>query len=159
MFFSWKQLILTAAGIVVAAVYFMLPENKEWINKRVFGYGRDFVHQKNNLDLEYRKIKRYDNAYVNSTLIASFFKKKGIDQNVLVIVPSTNYFKRYGIDYEVPEPAVFYYYTGLKTIEPFREDAKNANCFVALKNQQLFVDSFRSDVERRDSIHRFNQLK
>ena len=31
------------------------------------------------------------------------------------MVPPSAYFKERGVDYDVPEPAVFYYYTGLRT--------------------------------------------
>ncbi len=152
-----KKLLLTAAGIILLTGFFMLPENNEWLLKRYFPYWKALGIQVKHTDPEYRKILRYGNAYVHSVFIAQFFKNKGISDKVLVLLPPTSYFKKYGLDYEVPEPAVFYYYTGVKTIAADSPEAIKANWHAAVRNNQIFIDSFSSRQSVIDSINSFKR--
>jgi hypothetical protein len=149
-FASWKkQLILLVAAIGLPVLFFLLPPNKLFL-ERIQDYWQDYVRQRHHLDLEYRKIHRYDSSYVYSKQIAAFFEQK--QQPVLVLVPATRYFKQYHINYEVPEPTVFYYYTSLKTIRPADAGAEKANWFVSVRNGKLAFDSVTSHKALTDTI-------
>lgn len=152
-----KELLLTAAGIILLTGFFMLPENNQWLQKRYFPYWNALGTQMKHTDPEYRKVQRYGNAYVYSRLIGQFFKNRGINDKVLVLLPPTEYFKKYGLDYDVPEPAVFYYYTGVRTIAPNSPDAMKAGWYAAVRNKQIYIDSFSSQQSVIDSINSFKR--
>ena len=145
-------------SILLLTAFFLLPRNQKWLEDRIFPYWYDFQNQKNNLDIEHRKIKRYGSAYTYSKFIADFFDKKGIKKNVLVLIPPTAYFKKNGIDYDVPEPSVFYYYTGLKTVWINSKEAINADWFVSADSGQIIIDSSYDRNSLLDTIKAFKKF-
>ena len=63
-----------------------------------------------------------------------------------------------GIAYHVPEPAIFYYYTGLKTTWANSKQASKANWYVRAVNGKLVMDSVKNNQDLSDSIKAFIQL-
>jgi hypothetical protein len=111
------------------------------MQNRVLTYLNSFQRQKNNLDIEHRKKIRFGNDYIFTKNIADFFKKKGISDSVLVFMPPTSYFLNNGVEYHVPEPAVFYLHTGLKTIWVQSKEAIRANWYVYLTDKKIQIDT------------------
>jgi hypothetical protein len=142
-----KQLVLFFAGICVVVAFFILPPYKDWANDRIIAYYREFGWQKSKMGIQQRMASRFEGSYTYSRQIASFFEKKKNKPSALVLVPPTDYFKQYGIDFHVPEPAVFYYYTGLKTLWPNSINAAAANWYVHVNNGEIVIDSV---VDRRN---------
>lgn len=128
------------------------------MSDRVLPYWNDFQKQKSRLRLEDRKIQRYKTAYTFSKQIAQFFKRKGIQNKVLVLLPPSAYFKKNGLDYPVPEPAVFYYFTGLKTVSAQSSEAVKANWMIRADKGQLIMDSITSPAVLKDSIRVFQKF-
>jgi hypothetical protein len=59
----------------------------------------------------------------------------------------------------VPEPAVFYYYTGLRTIWANSPEASKANWYITAQNGGLVFDSVINQQALRDTIASFNKYK
>src|SRR5215213_188004 len=125
-----RKIILFFISILLVSGFFLLPVNQKWMERRVLIYWKDFQKQKTKLDIEQRKAGRYGTYYIYSRHIADFLEKRGGAEKVLVLIPPTAYFKANGVDYRVPEPAVFYYFTGIKTIWADSRDAIKANWYV-----------------------------
>jgi hypothetical protein len=153
-----KELILLAAGAIALAFFYILPPNKTWIQGTVLDYWKDFSWQHTRLSPEQRKLSRYGNDYRYSKEIAGFFAQKGINSRVLVLVPAPRYFKHYHFPYDTPEPAVFYYYTGLKTVRPADANAAQANWYVHLKKGILVMDSVPNRAAFADTIQTFKKM-
>jgi hypothetical protein len=153
-----KKIVLLSISILAVSFFFVLPENREWLTKRVFTYWKDFQNQKAHLGLEVRKVKRYGNDYSYSKQIADSLKLKARSKDALVLVPPTAYFKAKGIDYHVPEPAVFYYYTGVKTVWINSEQAAAANWFVHADASGVHVDSISNFHNLSDTIKAFKKF-
>jgi len=103
--------------------------------------------------------KRFGNNYAFSKQIAGMFERRGTKDHVLVLMPPSNYFTKSGVQYHVPEPAVFYYYTGLKTIWANSNDAIKANWYVHARGNLLVVDSVIDQNAFRDTIASFKKLR
>ena len=153
-----KNIILFAAAIICISCFFLLPQNQAWMTQRVLVYWHAFQNQKGKLDIEQRKIMRYETSYTFSKSIAGFFEKKHDKKEALLLIPSTDYFKAYKINYPVPEPAVFYYFTGLKTVWPDSKNAVNANWFVTIRTGTMYVDSVTSKTVLQDTITSFKKF-
>ena len=110
-----KTILLTFISTSVLYLFFQFPRNNEWFTKRILAYWNDFNTQKKHPGIEERKKKRWETSYTVSKQIAGFFAKNQKAKNAIVLIPPSGYFKERGIDYDVPEPSVFYYYTGLRT--------------------------------------------
>lgn len=152
-----KPLILTFISIALITVFFLLPRNNRWA-RTVYAYWTDYKWQRNNTDIESRMAKRFGNNYAFSKQIADMFEQRGTKEQVLVLMPPSNYFTKMGVQYHVPEPAVFYYYTGLKTIWANSNDAIKANWYVHAKDNLLVVDSVINENAFRDTIAAYKKL-
>lgn len=153
-----KQALLTITCMASLALFLVLPVNRQWLQKRIFTYWSATKYQKDHMDTEERMNRRFLNEYILSRQIADSFALKGNKDEVLVLIPPTSYFKIMGIDYHVPEPAVFYYYTGLKTTWANSPHAARSNWYVRVKNGKLVIDSVVNKQAFTDSIKAFIQL-
>jgi hypothetical protein len=142
------SLLLLLTGLVAISVIIAL--NRSWFNK-VAGYWSAFPSQVAQPDPEARKAARYGNAYILSRSIALSLEKVGKKNTALVLLPPTGYFKARGLDYHVPEPAVFYYYTALRTVRPDTRDTAHINYVVSIKNKDIAIKRVR-DRKQLSSI-------
>lgn len=153
-----KQINLLAFSILAVSLFFMLPRNRAWLHDKILPYFKAVPRQLGQLDTEQRKTERYGNAYRYSTSIASTLRKRTEAGKVLLLMPSTSYFKARGLDYPVPEPAVFYYYTGIKTVWSNSSEAMGANWYAHVAGGQIQVDSVAAPTQLRDTISSFNKF-
>ena len=144
-------------SVLVMAGFFALPQNRDWLFKTTGGYWQDFWSQKGKQDLAHRTARRWGRPYTYSKSIAAHFAKKN-NENTLILLPPTTYFKHYGIDYHVPEPAVFYYYTRLKTVWANSPKAATANWYVTLRNGKMVVDSVTDVNALRDTVAAYKKF-
>lgn len=152
-----KQAILTLVGVVLLILFFLLPKNQSWFNGRIVGYWNDFNFQRHDLDPEVRKIERWGNSYLFSKQIADYLSKRGARNNALILLPPTSYFKERSVDYHVPEPAVFYYYTGVKSTWIDSKQSATANWMVAADHGQLKIIPVKDKQMMNDSLAVFNK--
>lgn len=153
-----KKQLLSVIAIALLLGFFLLPANREWA-RRVIGYYNDFPSEQKHLDREYRMNLRFGNSYKVSKQIADHVAANDKSGKALVLIPTPAYFKKHRIDYEVPEPAVFYYYTGCKTIAPSSADAINANWYVHIDGQNITVDSVTDRKALQEMITALNKWK
>lgn len=132
-----KNVLLSFLSVLALFLFFLLPRNKEWFNERIIGNWNSFRNQRHSLDIEQRKIKRWGSSYTLSKQIANYIATKHDLGNALVLLPPSSYFKERKVDYNVPEPAVFYYYTGLKTTWVNSDSALKANWMVVADSGNL----------------------
>jgi hypothetical protein len=109
------------------------------------------------LNIEHRKIERWKRDYVVSKQIADSFAVAHIS-NAIVLIPPSAYFKERKTNYHVPEPAVFYYYTGLKTIWINSSHAMNANWMVTANNGVLKMIPVTDKNVLKDSLAAFKKF-
>jgi len=151
-----KQLLLTSIALASLLLLALLPRNREWLQQRIAVYYRDFAVERKHGQIEYRKINRYGNDYVFSRLVQQVLRKGKAGQGTLVLIPGAGYFNQHGIEYNVPEPAVFYYLTGVKTVSPASVEAARADWFVAAGKSGFVIERFSTSEQRNDSIRSFN---
>lgn len=156
---GFKAFILLVASVISLLIFFGLEPNKMWLDQRIMPYWEDYKEQKLNLDLEERKMARYQTDYIFAKNVAGFFEQRGVAGKTLVLVPSTDYFNAHGLQIHVPEPAVFYYFSGLKTIWANSPEATKANWYITVRNGGLQFDSVISQQALRDTIASFNKYK
>jgi hypothetical protein len=131
--------------------------NSDFFNNRIVAYWDAFQDQKSELDLEARKTERFGSSYTITKQIADFIKAK--NKSDVVLVPATAYFNANGIDYHVPEPAVFYYFTSVKSIWPNCKSGCNANWFVHANNGKIFIDTIRNKAMLDSVLKVFNKYE
>jgi hypothetical protein len=152
-----KKALLTGIGILAIVLFFLVPRNRAWFNDRIVGYWNDFINQRSHLDLEYRKAERWGSSYTLSKQIADFISRKGNGRDAIVVVPPSTYFKERNVHYHVPEPAVFYYYTGVKTQWIYSNNVVKANWIVGAKNGKLKITEVKDENTLTDSLAVFKR--
>jgi hypothetical protein len=155
MKFSKKVLLLVVAVALLAA-FFLLPMNRQW-GRTVFSYWNDFTIQKNDLSTQTRLRQRFGTHYTYSVMIADSLSKKGME-NSLVLLPPTTYFKKMGMDYWVPVPPTFYYYTGIKTVWANNPHAPEADAYVRVVNGRMVIEKVTDRKALQDTIIAFQKL-
>jgi len=156
---GFKAFILLVASIISLLIFFGLEPNKLWLDQRIMPYWEDYQEQKLNLDPEERKLARYQTDYIFAKNVTGFFEKRGIADKALVLVPSSDYFNAHGLQIHVPEPAVFYYFTGLRTIWANSPEANKANWYITAQNGGLVFDSVTNKQALQDTIASFKKYK
>jgi hypothetical protein len=156
---GFKAFVLLVAAVFIMLVFFGIEPNKLWLDQRILPYWEDYKEQKLNLDLEERKLARYQTDYLFAKNVTGFFEKRGNADKVLLLLPPSDYFNANGLQIHVPEPAVFYYFTGLKTIWANSPEASKATWFVSAKNGVLVFDSVTNKQILLDTIAAFNKYK
>ena len=152
-----KHVILAGIGVAAIVLFFLLPKNHSWFDNRIVGYWNDFNFQRHETETEVRKIQRWGNSYIFSKQIAEYISKHGGADNALVLLPPTAYFKERNVEYRVPEPAIFYYYTGVKTTWVNSKIAGTANWMVAADYGELKIVPVANKKMLNDSLSIFNK--
>jgi hypothetical protein len=101
---------------------------------------------------------RFDSDYIYSKQIALLLEKKGVEKTALALMPPTNYFKAKHINYHVPEPVVFYYFTGIKTLWGNNSNAAEANWYVHVHEGRLVIDSVTNRQSLQDTIAMYKKI-
>jgi hypothetical protein len=153
-----RQLILFFASATLITAFFLLPPNSAWFNDRIITYYKEFSAQRRKMKPEERMASRFGNYYTVSRQIAANIGQKA-GKDALVLLPSTAYFKKYGLEYHVPEPVVFYYFTNLKTVWPNSPRAKEANWYVHVVNNKIVADPVTDQKSFSDSLAEFNKFE
>ncbi|MFL5744941.1 MAG: hypothetical protein ACJ751_09775 [Niastella sp.] len=156
---GFKTFILLVASVISLLIFFGMEPNKMWLDQRIMPYWEDYKEQKLNLDVEERKLARYQTDYIFAKNVTGFFQKRGSADKALVLVPSTDYFNAHGLQIHVPEPAVFYYFTGLKTIWANSSEAGKANWYITARDGGLVFDSVTNQQALQDTIASFKKYK
>lgn len=148
----YKKFILTLSAVILIAGFFFIPPHKVWMSERLVPYWKDFLHQRKRLAVEQRKQERFGFFYTCCKQIAAPFASRPDKKNICVLMPPTAYFKKRGIDYEVCEPGVFYYFTGIRTVQVTSNNALKANWYVRVENKKIIVDSVINIKSLSDTI-------
>lgn len=156
---GFKAFILLVAAVISMLIFFGIEPNKLWFTQRIMNYWEEYKEQKLNLDLEERKLARYQTDYLFAKNVTGFFEKRGNANKVLLLVPPSDYFVANGLQIHVPEPAVFYYMTGLKTIWANSPEANKATWMLTAKNGGLGFDSVINKQVLQDTIAAFKKFK
>lgn len=147
-----RPLILFFAGMLSIVLFFLVPPHAKWGKERLIAYWKDFLKQKGGRTTEQRMKERFEKNYVISRQIADSLKSKGNTKTAWLLLPPTNYFGKKGIKYEVPDPAIFYYYTGLKIIPANSPHAKSANWYARINDGKIIVDSITNASILTDTL-------
>ncbi len=153
-----KQFLLFSFSVFLLAIFFVLPPNQAWLKERILPYARQVGYQQRHLEPEKRRQLRWESSYTLSQQVAQFFVSRGLKDSVLVLLPPFKYFEAGGLNYPVPEPAVFYYYTGLKTTWANSPAAMKANWVVRLEGGHLKMEPVGSPAALADTIAVYRKI-
>jgi hypothetical protein len=135
-----KKIILTLASVVIILVFFSIPLNNTWFNEKIFNDNFSVQDQMQNTDVQYRMEYRFGSSYAGYMSV-----KRMLDANkatdVLLLMPPVPYIHQEKVEggFESAEPAVFYYFTGIKSVCAISPNVHSANWVFVVENHKMWL--------------------
>jgi hypothetical protein len=124
---STRPLVLAILSLVIIVLFFSVDLYKSWFKDRVYSPLETISEQLTYMEPHERMMARLHNSYFISYNIADYLRKNKKDSGALILLPPNDYIKENKVDFPVPEPAVFYLYTGLKSVTANNKGVEKAN--------------------------------
>ena len=153
---SRGNLLLLLGSLLCIAI--IIAVNLSWY-RELWGYWNDFKRQLSHPDIEQRKTELLGNRYTVSKAIATALCGEREKGKLMVLLPPGQYFRQKGLDYHVPEPTVFYYYTGLKTVWHNTKDTAFITHAVKMKGGGIIIQRIKSREQLSAILAEFRKYK
>jgi hypothetical protein len=155
-----KGILLSAAAFLAIVLVLNLGYYKVWFLAKPVQYWSDFLREKSDTsgDLAIRT-QRYGISYTISMRVLEAMRKKRLAHPVILMEPNSYYrdsLKIYPKVY-VPEPAVFYYYTGLKGVWTNSPDVEKANFLLRISGKGAVLDTIKSPQHLHEILDRYKK--
>ncbi|WP_118972276.1 hypothetical protein [Taibaiella koreensis] len=138
-----SQVALTFIAIVALFIFSHAGVNKEWFAK-VVSYWDDYQEQRqSNKTIEEIREERLGPSYKISKMVRETFEARHIKNPVILLEPNTYVEKTMG-GIKMPEPIIFYYFTGIKALWTNSTNVNEATHILRLKNGQMQIDTISS---------------
>ncbi|HEY4285651.1 MAG TPA: hypothetical protein VGN00_01015 [Puia sp.] len=156
-----KDFLLTLAACLLVFLVLNAGYYSEWFNGKPRQYWFDFLKEKNDpADEVAIKKARYGIAYTISMKVREVVEKRKMPNAVILFEPNSYYRDSLHVYNAIraPEPAVFYYYTGLEGVWTNSPDVKKANFIVRYsKAKGVTLDEIRSPQQLEQILASFKK--
>ena len=127
-----RSIILFIAAMATIVLFFVLPFNNGWLYTRVMNDEWAISTHVGKMDLEDRKIARYGGVY---TMCRDIGLK--LNKNALVLLPPHKLLRAMDVtELNVPEPAVLYYFSGIRSVTVNSPNPEQANVALIAKGNR-----------------------
>jgi hypothetical protein len=150
-----KSLILTLVAFLLILVTLNAGYYPTWFKSKPVEYWSDLIKEVNDtLDPSGIMKSRYGISYVISMRVKDVIEKKNIPNAVILFEPNSYYRDSLHIypNVRAPEPAVFYYYTGLEGVWTNSPDVVKANYLVKVSKKGVTLDAIKSPEQLRQIL-------
>ncbi|HXS37124.1 MAG TPA: hypothetical protein VN721_10520 [Flavipsychrobacter sp.] len=149
-----KNVILFVAACMIMLMLASTGFYGDWFHNKVLNTFDDFSSQTDSMDISYRERIRWDGGYSFATGVTKYFADNKI-KNPLLLLPSDKYMKANKSNIRVPEPIIFYYFTGYQSVQYTDSNAKKANYTVLIRNNKFALVPINTPQERDGIINLF----
>lgn len=143
-YFSIRQLLLTGAALFTLIFLAHLERYSAW-SDRLFEMQEDYEAMKDSLSVEHR-MSFYGSSYEVCKVIKKQINAKDA-KTAVIVFPPREYFTKNNITFVPPEPAVFYFFTGLKSVWMSNPDAPKATHWVEVSNSEVRITPIRKPAD------------
>jgi hypothetical protein len=142
-----KSFLLTIVSFLLILIVLNAGYYKDWFQAKPVQYWTDFLKEKDDtLDNVGIMKARYGITYVISLKVKEVLESKHVVHPVVLFEPNSYYRDSLHIypNVHAPEPALFYYYTGLEGVWTNSPDANKANCLVRVSPKGVALDLIKT---------------
>lgn len=151
------KILLTVIAIFLFIIFKNFGVNKFWFEK-TGSYWDAFLEQKDaGASEEDIRRERWGGPYIVSKMIQEYFVKNNIKDPVVLVEPSAYLMDQKIISFKLPEPIVFYYYTGIKTVWTNSKNVKDANYVAYLTRQGLLIEPIKSPDQLQQILTKYQK--
>jgi hypothetical protein len=156
-----KGFLLTVVSFLLIVLVLNAGYYREWFQAKPVQYWTDFLKEKDDtLDAVGIMKSRYGISYVISTRVKEVVEKKNIVNPVILFEPNSYYRDSLHIypNVRAPEPAVFYYYTGLVGVWTNSPNVSNANFLVRVTKKGVALDAIRTPQQLQQILANYKKF-
>lgn len=142
-----KSFILTILAFLLILVTINVGYYPTWLKAKPVQYWNDFLKEKDDtLDAVGIMKVRYGVAYTIAVSVKDVVERKHIANPVILLEPNGYYRDSLHLFPKIraPEPAVFYYYTGLEAVWINSPDVDKANYVVRVSKKGVTLDAIKT---------------
>jgi hypothetical protein len=156
-----KSFLLTVASSLLVILALNTGYYREWFQAKPMQYWTDFLTEKNDTSDAVGIMKaRYGISYVISIRIKEVLEKKHIAHAVVLFEPNSYYRDSLHIypNVHAPEPALFYYYTGLEGVWTNSPDVGKANFLVRISKKGVSLEAIRTPQQLQQILANYKKF-
>ena len=143
-----KSLILTVISFFLILLVLNAGYYKDWFQAKPLQYWSDFLVQRNDTSGAAEIMnERYGISYTMSIKIKEVVAKKKVAHPVILFEPNSYYRDSLHIEIRAPEPAVFYYYTGLEGVWTNSPNVGRANFLLRISLKGAVLDDIKTPAQ------------
>ena len=155
-----KGFLLTIISALLVILVLNVGYYKDWFQAKPSQYWTDFLKDKDDtLSLEGIMASRYGVPYTMSMRIKRVLEAKHAVNPIILFEPNSYLRDSLHIypKIHVPEPAVFYYYTGLEGVWTNSPDAGKANFLVRFTSKGISLDMIKTPEQRQQILDSYKK--
>jgi len=153
---TYSHAILFVASLLVVVIIFSIPFYNDWITNKINNYYKEFLVQKNNLDIETRYKYRFGNNYTLGQNLKNYFDQNQIENPVLFLPPK-RYLAKNREHYDWGECLSFYYFTGIVAVDLKSKNIHDASHAVIATNSELKIIEITDEGVRNRIIEEYRK--
>lgn len=140
--------------MLIAAI-FSVPVYNNWFFDKILNENFSMTDQMQHMGMEDRMLLRYGMPYDVYKMVTKTIRESK-DPNPIILIPTNSYLTAINAnpDFQVAEPAVFYYFTGIKGVMATSPDANKANWVLVPEGDQIIARAIKS----KDELNAFLEL-
>jgi hypothetical protein len=142
-----KSFLLTVCSFLLIVLVLNAGYYQKWFQEKPVQYWTDFLKEKDDtLDAVGIMKVRYGVSYVISMRVKEVLEQKHLTHQVILFEPNSYYRDSLHIypNIHAPEPALFYYYTGLDGVWINSPDASKATFLVRISKKGVSLDAIKT---------------
>lgn len=155
-----KGLLLTIVALAAILGVLNFGYYQEWFRSKPLQYWSAFLKEKDdNAGENTIRAERYGISYTISMRVRDAVRKKGMTRAVILFEPNSYYRDSLHIypNIHAPEPAVFYYYTGLEGVWTNSPNVDKANFLLRISTKGAALDTIRSPQHLQEILARYKK--
>lgn len=142
-----KSLILTVVSSGTLITLFNLPAYRDWLSQKVMPAIKAIPEQLSDMEPEARKNIRWGTTYMACTNIKNVVISKHEEKSFLLLLPPPALVQNSQIQsFIVPEPIVFYLYTGLRSKWANSPGADSCNYALTVTGSNMELKSLTPEL-------------
>jgi hypothetical protein len=156
-----KGFILTLVSFVLILLVLNGGYYRDWFYAKPVSYWSDFLKEKDDTASENSiRNTRYGISYTISMRVLEVVQKKKIAHPVILFEPNSFYRDSLHIYSKIkaPEPAVFYYYTGLEGVWTNSPNVNKANFIVRISRKGVNLDQIKSPEQLQQILANYKKF-
>ncbi|HLZ88145.1 MAG TPA: hypothetical protein VKQ52_12915 [Puia sp.] len=155
-----KGFLLSIVAFLLIFLVLNFGYYQEWFRSKPVQYWSDFLKEKGDTSSEFAiKMQRYGFGYTVSIRVQDAMQKKKVAHPVILFEPNSYYRDSLHIypNIRAPEPAVFYYYTGMEGVWTNSPDVNRANFLLRITKKGAGLDTIKSPQQLQEILARYKK--